>query len=68
MRMNKKKSSLALVLVMLLTVVVGVAWAAGTLVDFNYSTTYATPDFTIDHSADVQLPATNMSLNAASGD
>ena len=28
MRMNKKKSSLALVLVMLLTVVVGVAWAA----------------------------------------
>ena len=46
MRMNKKKSSLALALVALLTVV-GIAWAAnlawpGTLHVFDYSNTYST--------------------------
>ena len=46
MRMNKKKSSLALALVALLTVV-GSAWAAnlawpGTLHVFDYSNTYST--------------------------
>ena len=44
-RISKKKSSLALALMTLLTIVVGVAWAAGdtwpgTLHVFNYSNTY----------------------------
>lgn len=64
MRISKKKSSLALALMALLTVVVGVAWAV-TLVDFEYHTTYAPADltFTFIHSAGGVLPA-NTDLGA----
>ena len=69
MRINKKKSSLALALIALVAIVVGVAWAAG-LQDFDYSTAYTTAGgFPFDHTANTPLPAnTNLSSDTTAGD
>ena len=56
MGISKKKSSLALALMALLTIVVGVAWAAG-LQDFDYSTGYTIgTGFPFNHTANDPLP------------